>query len=139
MGDREVVTPEAPAPGGSYSQGVIAGDFIFTAGFGPGDPGTGEVRGSTVYEQTRFALENVAAVLASAGASLGDVVKVTSHLSDLADFEEYDRAFASAFSKPFPARTTVGSRLAGILVEIDVVARVPNPCAHGGSSGRRTA
>jgi len=115
MGDREVVTPEAPAPGGSYSQGVIAGDFIFTAGFGPGDPGTGEVRGSTVY------------------------VKVTSHLSDLADFEEYDRAFASAFSKPFPARTTVGSRLAGILVEIDVVARVPNPCAHGGSSGRRTA
>jgi 2-iminobutanoate/2-iminopropanoate deaminase len=54
-----------------------------------------------------------------------DVVKVTAHLEDLADFGAYNVAYAEFFTEPYPVRTTVGSRLANFLVEIDVVAAIP--------------
>lgn len=56
---------------------------------------------------------------------MADVVKVTAHLSDLSLFERYNRVYASYFPDPKPARTTVGSQLLGILVEIDAIAYVP--------------
>jgi len=75
-----------------------------------------------VREQTRQVLRNIGAVLAEYGLDFDDVVKVTAHLEDLADFAEYNEAYAEFFTEPYPVRTTVGSRLADILVEIDVVA-----------------
>jgi 2-iminobutanoate/2-iminopropanoate deaminase len=78
-----------------------------------------------IEAQTRQALENVSAILAAAGASLADVVKVTVHLADLQDFDRFNQVYASYFDEPRPARTTVGSQLLGILVEIDAVAVVP--------------
>jgi reactive intermediate/imine deaminase len=123
---REAINiPNAPTPAGPYSHGVIAGGLLFTAGFGPQDPATGGVVPGGVYEQTGQVLRNVAVVLAQAGATLDDVVKVTAHLETLDDFAEYNRAYAEFFTPPYPVRTTVGSRLANILVEIDVVAQVP--------------
>lgn len=110
----------APAPAGAYSQAVMVGDFLFTSGFGPHDPVTGGVP-SSVRDQTIATLRNIEAVLDERGLGLGDCVKVTVHLADLADFGEFDHAFAEVVPAPFPARTTVGSQLAGILVEIDVV------------------
>ena len=56
------------------------------------------------------------------GATMADVVKVTAHLSDISLFERYNRVYASYFPDPKPARTTVGSQLLGILVEIDAIA-----------------
>lgn len=122
-----VMIHNAPAPAGPYSHGVVAGGLLFTAGFGPQDPTTGEVVAGGVYEQTQQVLRNVQAVLAARGATMDDVVKVTAHLEHLHDdFAEYNRAYAEFFAAPYPVRTTVGSTLAGILVEIDVVATLPS-------------
>ena len=118
--------PDAPKPAGPYSQGIVARGFLFTAGFGPQDPHTGAVADS-VADQTRQVLRNIGAVLAEANATFADVVKVTAHLQHLKrDFAEYNVAYAEFFSAPFPVRTTVGSDLADILVEIDVVAAIPS-------------
>lgn len=117
-------TTNAPQPAGPYSQGVEANGFFYTAGFGPQNPETGVVAES-VAEQTRQVLRNVQAVLAERGLTTADCVKTTVHLADLADFAEFNAAYAEFFSEPFPVRTTVGSQLANILVEIDVVAAIP--------------
>ena len=98
--------------------------MIHTAGFGPQDPATGQIS-DDVAEQTRQVLRNIAAVLAERGVGLDDVLKTTVHLADLADFAAFNEAYQEFFTQPYPVRTTVGSQLAGILVEIDVVARIP--------------
>lgn len=127
MAKHEISTEAAPRPAGAYSQGIVAGGFLYTAGFGPQDPETGEVP-ATVGEQTAQVLRNIQAVLAEHGATLDDVVKSTVHLQHLKrDFAEYNEVYESYFSKPYPVRTTVGSDLYDILVEIDVVAKLPDP------------
>ena len=124
MGKQEIRTTEAAAPGGAYSQGLRAGDFVYVSGQGPIDPATGEIVGETIEEQTARTLENVKAILAAAGASMADVVKATVHLSDLSLFPRYNEVYARYFPDPKPVRTTVGSDLLGIMIEIDVVAYV---------------
>ncbi|HWU58612.1 MAG TPA: Rid family detoxifying hydrolase [Microbacteriaceae bacterium] len=124
MAKTAVHTTNAPQPAGPYSQGVEANGFFYTAGFGPQNPASGEVAES-VGDQTRQVLRNVQAVLAERGLSMDDCVKTTVHLADLADFAEFNSAYADFFSEPYPVRTTVGSQLANILVEIDVVAAIP--------------
>lgn len=118
----EIRTGDAPTPKGTYSQAVRVGDLIFTSGFGPHDPVTGEVVGQGVQEQTRQTLHNVDATLRAAGSSLQMAVKTTIHLADLDDFAEFDEVYRSSVTAPYPVRTTVGATLAGILVEIDAVA-----------------
>jgi 2-iminobutanoate/2-iminopropanoate deaminase len=111
-------------PGGAYSPGIIAeGRFVYVAGQVPVRDGV--VTGETVAEQTVVALENVAAVLAAAGADLKDVVRCGVFLDDMADFAEMNEAYRSRFPEPLPARTTVGVQLAGFKVEIDCVAVLP--------------
>ena len=117
-------TTNAPQPAGPYSQGIVANGFLYTAGFGPQDPANGAVP-DDVAEQTRQVLRNVSAVLSEHGLSLNDCVKTTVHLADLADFAEFNEAYKEFFAEPYPVRTTVGSQLANILVEIDVVAVLP--------------
>jgi 2-iminobutanoate/2-iminopropanoate deaminase len=114
-------------PGGPYSPGVIAeGRFVYVAGQVPVRDGV--IAGETVAEQTIVALENVAAVLAAAGAGLADVVRCGVYLSDMSDFAEMNEAYTAKFPEPLPARTTVGVMLApGYKVEIDCVAVLPTP------------
>ena len=121
----KIVTNHAPTPTSPYSQGIRCGNFIFVSGQGPGDPETGAIIGETIEEQTRATLNNVKAILEAAGASMEHVVKVTAHLNDLADFQGYNKVYKEFFSEPYPARTTVGSQLLGIKVEIDVIAVLP--------------
>lgn len=124
MSKQEIRTDQAPTPIGAYSQGIVSGGFLYTAGFGPQDPETGEIA-PTVGEQTTQVLRNVQAVLTEAGLTFDDVVKVTVHLQNLkGDFAEYDAVYREFFAAPYPVRTTVGSELMNILVEIDVVARL---------------
>lgn len=114
---------EAPKPAGPYSHAVAANGFLYTAGFGPVDPISGQVVGSEIREQTRQVLRNIGAVLAAGGLGFGDVVKSTVHLADVErDFAAFNEAYAEFFTDGFPVRTTVGSTLPKILVEIDVVA-----------------
>jgi 2-iminobutanoate/2-iminopropanoate deaminase len=120
---RQITTSDAPQPSGSYSQGVVANGFLYTAGFGPLDPASGSVVGDSIEEQTGLTLRNIGAVLREVGLDYSDVVKVTVHLQHLdRDFAGFDATYRRTFSAPLPVRTTVGSTLAGILVEIDVVA-----------------
>lgn len=125
MSKEEIRTTAAPAPAGAYSQGIRVGDFVYTAGEGPIDPVTGSVVGAMIEDQTERAIDNIAAILQEVGASLADVVKVTVHLADVADFARFNAVYERLFPEPRPARTTVGSTLIGILVEIDAVAYVP--------------
>lgn len=115
-----VAEPKAP-----YSPVVVGGAFAYTAGqvaFGP----DGALVAGGVEEQTSQALDNLERCLASAGCSMDDVVKVTAFLSDLEDFDAYNRAYERRFAAPYPARSTVGARLAdGLLVEIEAVALLP--------------
>lgn len=116
------VLPDLPAPAGPYSHVVDCGLFVVTAGFGPQDPETGEVPDG-VEAQTEQVLDNVERALASTGLGLGDVVKATVHLADFArDYAGFNAAYRRRFSAPYPVRTTVGSVLDHILVEIDVMA-----------------
>ncbi|MBU6358466.1 MAG: Rid family detoxifying hydrolase [Chloroflexota bacterium] len=120
-----IQTNQAPIPSSPYSQAIRAGDFIYTCGFGPEDPQTGELVGNNIEGQTRQTLENIKAVLAAAGAQMSDVVKVTTHLQNLNDFAGYNRVYAEYFPAARPVRTTVGSQLlADFMIEIDVVAYV---------------
>ncbi len=121
---KQLIQPKnGPKPGGAYSPGLRAGDFIFVAGQGPTDPVTGVV-GATIEEQTAQVLENIRTILEAGGATMADVVKATVHLSDLSLFPRYNAVYASYFPDPKPVRTTVGSQLLNILVEIDVIAYV---------------
>lgn len=125
MAKTAINTTNAPAPAGPYSQGIVANGLLFTAGFGPQDPATGEVA-VRVGDQTRQVLRNISAVLAEHGATLDHAVKITVHLQNLKqDFAEYNEAYKEFFSEPFPVRTTVGSQLFDILVEIDLVVALP--------------
>jgi 2-iminobutanoate/2-iminopropanoate deaminase len=121
----EIRAKGGAAPSGSYSQAIRAGDFLFISGQGPNDPATGEVVGDTVEAQTERTLLNLRAIVEAAGGTMADVVKVAAHLADIGQFDAYDRVYRTYFPEPRPARTTVGSRLDGILVEIDAIAWLP--------------
>jgi reactive intermediate/imine deaminase len=119
-------SPDLPAPAGPYSHVVQSGDVVWTAGFGPQDPATGRVPDG-IEQQTEQVIDNVEAALKGVGLGLGDVVKATAHLQHLErDFAAYNEVYARRFTQPYPVRTTVGSDLLGILVEIDVVAVRPS-------------
>jgi 2-iminobutanoate/2-iminopropanoate deaminase len=123
MGKRALGTTGAPAPSGAYSQAILANGLVFTAGVGPVDARSGEIIGVTIGEQTEHVLTALTAILAEADLDLSDVVKSTVHLQNLdRDFAEFNAVYARHFQQPYPVRTTVGSALDGILVEIDVVA-----------------
>ncbi|PSL00369.1 2-iminobutanoate/2-iminopropanoate deaminase [Haloactinopolyspora alba] len=125
MTKNALVIPNLPAPAGPYSQIVEAGGFVYTAGFGPQDPQSGAVP-EGVAAQTEQVITNLQTALEAVGLSLDAVVKTTVHLEHLdRDVAEYNRVYAQRFAEPYPVRTTVGSTLANILVEIDAVAVKP--------------
>lgn len=123
---RDARQPEGFAmPGSPYSPVVVGGDLVFTAGQVAFDE-TGRLVPGGIEEQTRRVLDNVERCLAAAGCTMDDVLKVTAFLSDLGDFEAFNRVYAGRFGRPYPARSTVGVRLAdGLLVEVEVFARRP--------------
>ena len=124
-----ILTEKAPKPVGPYSQGVIEGDFIFVAGQGPINPGTGSLELGDVRAETRRVFENLRAILQAAGSSLDHVVKCNVYLRDINDFAAMNEVYATFWPKDPPARTTVivTQPLANPdgLVEISMVA-VPN-------------
>ena len=126
MSKKVVFTDKAPKPIGPYSQAVIANGFLFGSGQIPIDPETGEVVKGGIEEQTRRVLENIKAVLEAAGCTLEDIVSVTVFLSDLDDFQAFNKVYEEYFKDSPPARTTVEvSRLPkGVKLEVNFVAVV---------------
>jgi 2-iminobutanoate/2-iminopropanoate deaminase len=121
-----VSTSDAPKAIGPYSQGIIANGFLFTAGQVALDPARGELVAGGVAEQTNQALENLRAVLASAGSDLSQVVKTTVFLIDMADFTAMNEVYGRVFGNHRPARSTVAVAALprGARVEIEVIATV---------------
>ncbi len=121
-----ISSPSAPAALGPYSQAVRAGDFVFCSGQTGLEPVTGILR-EGVAAQAEQVLDNLAAVLAAAGASFADVVKTTIFLTDMADFQTVNAIYGKRFSDDLPARSTV--QVAALpkngAVEIEMIVYAP--------------
>lgn len=127
MSDLRFVASEgAPKAIGPYSQGVVAGGFVFTAGQIALDPATMEIVPGDVRAQTARVMENLQGVLKAAGTSFDRVVKTTVFLASMDDFPAMNEVYARAFGDHKPARSTVAVKTLpkNVLVEIDVVALV---------------
>jgi 2-iminobutanoate/2-iminopropanoate deaminase len=120
-----VSSADAPRAVGPYSQAVVSGDHVFLSGQTPIDPTTGALVDAAVGAQTQRCFDNLAAVLAAAGLTFDDVVKVNVYLTSMADFAEMNEVYARQFSEPYPARTTVAVAALplGAGIEIELVAR----------------
>jgi 2-aminomuconate deaminase len=137
VGDARTV-PGLAAPRGRFPHVRIAGGFAFVSGTSSRRPddtieGTGDIRA-----QTRAVIANLAAILASAGAGLGDIVQVTTYLTDMADFGAYNEVYGQHFDETGPARTTVAVRELphpDLLIEIAAIAVLPAFGLTGASRG----
>ena len=112
---------------GPYSHAVEAGDLVYLSGQTPLDSATGKLVEGDIAAQTEQCFENLFAVLASAGLSEADVVKANVFLTDMGNFAAMNQVYATKFSAPYPARSTVavaGLPL-GAQVEIELIARRP--------------
>ena len=121
-----VRSPRAPRGPGPYSPAVRVGDFIFISGQASIDPDTHEILGETIEEQTRNALAYIKALLEAAGATLGDVVKVTTFLAHAEDYDRFSAVYEEFFcDEPLPARSTVSAgQVWDHLIKIECIAYV---------------
>lgn len=120
---RSISTTTAPNPVGPYSQAIVAGGFAFTAGQIGLDPATGKVVDG-LEAQVDQALNNTRAVLAAAGLSITDIVKVTLYLTDISRFGAVNAIYERFLGSHRPARSTVGVATlpGGALFEVDTIA-----------------
>jgi 2-iminobutanoate/2-iminopropanoate deaminase len=119
-----VASGSAPQALGPYSQAIRAGQFLFVSGQVPIDPSTNELVGGGIAEQTRRAFQNVGEILKAGGASFQQVVRSTVYLADLNDFAAMNEVYATFFTPPQPARSTIqAARLPrDSRIEVDVIA-----------------
>ncbi|HUT82572.1 MAG TPA: RidA family protein [Candidatus Bathyarchaeia archaeon] len=125
MSNKKIIkTEKAPKAVGPYSQGVIAGNFIFVSGQIPFDPIAEKMVTGPIKDQTEQCLKNVKAVLESAGVTLEEVVKCTVFLKDMNTFSEMNEKYKDYFKENPPARAAVEvARLPlDVGVEIEAIA-----------------
>ncbi|HZU67425.1 MAG TPA: RidA family protein [Ktedonobacteraceae bacterium] len=115
-------TTSAPAAIGPYNQAIRCGDLIYTSGQIALDPATGELVGEDIEAQTHRVLQNLQAVLSSAGSSLSNVIKTTVFLAQMSDFQAMNAVYAGYFEGIAPARSTVA------VAELPRKARVEIEC-----------
>jgi len=123
---KTIATEGAPRAIGPYSQAIIEGGFLFASGQVPLDPATGELVSGGFEAGVERVFDNLEAVLAAAGASMGDVVKATVYLLRMSDFAAMNAVYARRFGNHRPARSTVAvaELPKGAAVEIDLIARL---------------
>ena len=118
-------TDAAPAAVGPYSQAVVAGGMVYTAGQIALDPETGALVGGNVVEQARQVMSNLAAVLDAAGSGFEKAVKTTCFLADMGDFAEFNAVYGEYFTgKPARSCVAVKTLPKGALCEVEVIAEV---------------
>ncbi len=122
-----IATENAPAAIGPYSQAVVAGNLLFTAGQIPLDPATMKLVAGAITAQAERVMANLAAVLLEAGSSFEHVVKTTCFLADLGDFPAFNAVYGTFFTGDAPARSTVqvAKLPLGSLVEVECIAIIP--------------
>ncbi|HOY73691.1 MAG TPA: RidA family protein [Deltaproteobacteria bacterium] len=122
---KPVHSDDAPKAIGPYSQAVSAGDFTFVSGQIGMDPRTGNIVEGGIREQTAQVLNNLRAILVTAGLSTKDVVKAEVYLSDMNDFAVMNEVYAASFlgdTKPARAAVQVARLPRDVLVEISCIA-----------------
>lgn len=119
----QISTTDAPGAVGPYSQAIKVGDLLFVSGQLPIDPATGEFNSVNAVEQAEQCLRNLQAIAKAAGTELSKTVKTTVLLTDLGDFAEVNRVYATFFSIPYPARACyeVKGLPKGAKIEIEAV------------------
>ena len=127
MAKTRVMTEGAPGAVGPYSQGIRAGDLVFSSGQLP-MPAGGQLETEDIAKAARYCLENVKAVLEAGGASMADVIKVTVFLTDMGDFGAVNEVYGEYFPEPYPARSCI--EVAGLplaaRIEIEAIAAIGN-------------
>jgi 2-iminobutanoate/2-iminopropanoate deaminase len=118
----QIHTTHAPAAIGPYSQAIVCGDLVYTSGQIALDPANGELVSDDIEAQTHRVLQNMQAVLNSAGTSLSSVIKTTVFLTHMSDFQAMNAVYAGYFEDPAPARSTVA------VAELPRKARVEIEC-----------
>ena len=114
---------QAPAAIGPYSQATRTGNLVYLSGQTPLDPATGNLVEGDIAVQARQAFDNIKAVVAAAGGTMDDIVRVGLYLTDLSQFGEVNAVMAEYFSQPYPARSTieVSALPRGARFEVDAV------------------
>jgi 2-iminobutanoate/2-iminopropanoate deaminase len=102
-----ISTTQAPKAIGPYSQGIVAGQFLFVSGQLPINPDKGEMVDGDISARAEQVFDNISAIVRSAGGSMADVVKVTLFLTDMADFQQVNEVYSRHFQTPYPARSAV--------------------------------
>lgn len=117
-----IATEKAPGAIGPYSQGFIAGGFVYTSGQIPVNPADGTVP-EGIAAQTAQSCKNVGAILEAVGSGYDKVIKTTCFLADIADFAAFNEVYAKYFtSKPARSCVAVKDLPKGVLCEIEAVA-----------------
>ncbi|MDQ7093578.1 Rid family detoxifying hydrolase [Desulfosporosinus sp. PR] len=122
---RKAFNVEGAVAVGPYSHAVESGDVIYLSGQTPIDSRTGKLIAGGVEAQTEQSFKNLFNVLASAGLTPDNVIKVNVFLTDMNDFTVMNQVYSKQFAQPFPARTTIGvaSLPLGAKIEIEMIAR----------------
>jgi 2-iminobutanoate/2-iminopropanoate deaminase len=115
---KDIVSKNAPAPIGPYSQAIVAGNFLFVSGQVALHPSTGELVLQDIQAETTQVMENIKAILTEAGTDFSHIVKTTIFLKDMQDFAAVNTVYGSYLSQPFPARETVA--VAGLPKNVNV-------------------
>jgi endoribonuclease L-PSP, putative len=121
-----IVSKNAPAAIGPYSQAIKMDNMVFLSGMLPIDPATGEFAPGGATEQTEQIFKNIKGLLAEMGMTLNNVVKTTVFLFDMADFGAMNEVYGKHFQEPYPARSAVAVKTLpkNALVEIEVIASI---------------
>jgi 2-iminobutanoate/2-iminopropanoate deaminase len=123
---KPIASPKGAPPKGPYTPAILAeGPMLFVSAQGPFNPATGQIDATTAADQARQVFDNITVQLEEAGTSWANVVKVQVFLADFADFAAMNEVYAQYVSEPYPARTTVHSKIGSSLVACDVIALVP--------------
>ena len=122
---KKIVTDNAPAAIGPYSQATVCGNMLFTSGQIPIDPTTGRIDAEGIVAQTEQVMRNLGAILSAAGSSFDKAIKTTCYLADMSDFAAFNDVYSGYFSEK-PARSCVAVKALpkGALVEVEVIAEI---------------
>jgi 2-iminobutanoate/2-iminopropanoate deaminase len=119
MTRRAIISGSAAAVG-PYSHAVEANGVLYLSGQTPMDPATGKLAAGTIADQTAQCFKNLFAVLETAGLTSDDVIEVRVYLTDMNDFQAMNEIYAKQFTKPYPARTTIGCASLPLNAKIEI-------------------
>lgn len=119
---KKIITNNAPAAVGPYSQGVVVANILYTSGQIALDPQTNEITGDTIESQAEQVMKNLMAIFSEAGTTQENTIKTTCFLADMNDFEKFNAIYEKFFTEK-PARSCVAVRTLpkGVLCEVDAI------------------